>query len=41
MDESNVISFVIWSAITVMVAVISCIVYQKYLRKKNDKAPSS
>jgi Tfp pilus assembly major pilin PilA len=41
MDESNVISFVIWSAITAMVAVISGLVYQKYLGKKNDKASSS
>jgi len=41
MAESNVISFVIWSALTAMIAVISGIVYQKYLRKKNDKTSAS
>jgi len=40
MAEADVISFVIWSAITAMVAVISGIVYRKY-RRRNDKAPSS
>jgi hypothetical protein len=41
MAESNVVSFVVWSALTAMIAVISGIVYQKYLRKKNDKTPTS
>jgi tryptophan-rich sensory protein len=40
MAESNLISFVIWSALTAMIAVVSGIVYQKYLRKKNDKTPT-
>ncbi|HXV50586.1 MAG TPA: hypothetical protein VD689_00485 [Nitrosopumilaceae archaeon] len=41
MAESNVVSFVIWSAITAMIAVISGLVYRTYLRKKNDKTPAS
>ena len=41
MAESTVVSFVIWSTITVMIAAVSGIVYQKYLRRKNDSTPPS
>lgn len=40
MAEADVLSFVIWSAITAMIAVISGIVYRKY-RKRNDNASPS
>ncbi|WP_280924473.1 hypothetical protein [Nitrosopumilus ureiphilus] len=41
MDESQISSFVMWSAITGIIMVITGLSYRAYLRTKNDEISSS
>jgi hypothetical protein len=41
MDESELLSFIMWSAVTGIVMIVTGLSYKAYLGKKNDDISSS